>query len=38
VTFSVYVIVNVVDNGVGTENGTIRIQDAQTGGRRSRRA
>jgi hypothetical protein len=30
VTFSVYVIVN-VENGVGTENGTIRIQDAQTG-------
>jgi hypothetical protein len=30
VTFSVYVIVN-VDNGVGTESGTIRIQDAQTG-------
>jgi hypothetical protein len=30
VTFSVYVIVN-VENGVGTESGTIRIQDAQTG-------
>jgi hypothetical protein len=30
VTFSVYVIVN-VENGVGTENGSIRIQDAQTG-------
>ena len=30
VTFSVYVIVN-VENGVGTENGTIRIQDSQTG-------
>ncbi len=30
VTFSVYVIVN-VENGVGTENGTIRIQEAQTG-------
>jgi hypothetical protein len=29
VTFSVYVIVN-VENGVGTENGTIRIQDAQS--------
>jgi hypothetical protein len=30
VTFSVRVIVN-VENGVGTESGTIRIQDAQTG-------
>ena len=30
VTFSVYVIVN-VENGVGTENGTIKISDAQTG-------
>lgn len=30
VTFSVYVIVN-VENGVGTESGTIRIQDAQSG-------
>jgi hypothetical protein len=29
VTFSVHVIVN-VENGVGTESGTIRIQDAQT--------
>ena len=29
-TFSVNVLVN-VENGVGTENGTIRIQDAQTG-------
>ena len=30
VTFSVRVIVN-VENGVGTESGTIRIQDSQTG-------
>jgi hypothetical protein len=29
-TFSVYVLVN-VENGVGTETGSLRIQDAQTG-------
>jgi hypothetical protein len=30
VTFSVYVVIN-IENGVGTESGSIRIQDAQTG-------
>jgi hypothetical protein len=30
VTFSVYVVIN-IENGVGTESGSIRIRDAQTG-------
>lgn len=30
VTFSAYVVIN-IDNGVGTESGSIRIRDAQTG-------
>jgi hypothetical protein len=33
VTFSVYVLVN-IGNGVGTESGSIRIQDARTGRRK----